>query len=77
MPRVMVNMRLSDEERALLKKRAEKHNMGEADYLRMAMVMEALTAGDQKAWLILGDRLRSKAAESLSPLLFRNAPVKA
>jgi len=62
MPRIMVTMKLTEEERALLRERSDKQDMTEADYLRMCMMMEAITAGNFKALKIFGDKVRGKLA---------------
>jgi len=77
MPRIMVNFKLTDSERALLRKRTEKNHMTEADYFRMAMVFEAISAGDLTAWKMLGEDLRRKIAEGVSKAVREDAPVKA
>ena len=60
MPIVQINVKLTDEERALLAKRAKRQKLSEADYLRFAMSFEAFSAGDPDAVKILGGRLRAK-----------------
>jgi hypothetical protein len=73
----MVTFKLTDAERALLRKRTQKHEMSEADYFRMAMVFEAISAGDLTAWKMLGTDLRRKIAEGVSRAMLTDAPVKA
>ncbi len=77
MPRIMITVKLTDAERALLRKRADKHGIPEADYLRMAMVIEATTAGDFDAWKILAEGLRTKAAEQVARVVMSKKPVAA
>lgn len=59
MPRIMFNMKLTEKERKLLAKRAKANGVTESDYLRMAMGIEAVTAGDPLAFEILGANLRA------------------
>jgi hypothetical protein len=61
----MVNMRLTDAERALLKRRAESENLTEADYLRVCMLMDSLMSGDYGAAKIFGEKVRSKLFEKV------------
>jgi hypothetical protein len=65
----MVNMKLTEDERALLAKRAKKEGLTEADYLRMCMVLESIMAGDLAAVKIAGANLRKKLAEKAGMLL--------
>jgi hypothetical protein len=76
MPRELVTMRLTEQERSLLDKRARKANLTVADYLRMTMVLEAVTAGDLDAVKILGEAVRAKLCQVFSSGIL-NAPVKA
>ena len=75
MPRVMVTLKLTEQERALLRKRSGKHDLSEADYLRMAMVFESTMAGDASGWSVLGEALRQKAAQVFSEFAL-NAPAR-
>ena len=76
MPILQLAIKFTEPERALLKKRAKKHGLTEADYLRMAMSFEAFTAGDPDAISILGKKLRQKLWPAFVAEL-ANAPVKA
>jgi len=75
MPREVVNMKLTENEKALLIKRSHKAHLTVADYLRMAMVLEAVTGGDLDAVKILGENVRAKLVRIFSEL--QDAPVKA
>jgi hypothetical protein len=80
MPRIMVNMKLTEEERALLAKRAVVLQMTEADYLRVCMLVDSVLDGDRDAVRIVGGNLREKVGRRVANLLgfeFKNAPVKA
>ena len=66
MPRVMVSLRLSEAEQALLARRAKKRGQSEADYLRVCMVMDSIIDGDLGAVKILSDSSRMKLAECFS-----------
>ena len=66
MPRIMITMKLTEDERALLKKRAEKLDLTEADYLRMTMVLESILSGDLLAVKVLGQEARVKLAGVMS-----------
>ena len=76
MPRILVNLKLTEGERALLRRRAQKMDLTEADYLRAAMCMEAFTAGDLGAVKILGEGLRRKLSDVFARGIL-DAPVKA
>lgn len=71
-----VNVKLTEEERVLLKRRAAKMGMGETDYVRVCMMMEAVTAGDLGAMKMVGEGLRRKFAGVFSSRIL-DAPVKA
>ena len=76
MARVMMTLKLSDAERALLHKRAGKNDLTVADYLRMVMVLEAVTAGDLDAVKILAEDVRGRLTRVFSGGMKR-APVTA
>ena len=65
MPVVQFNIKFSDAERELLRKRARAEKMGEADYLRLCMIMDSVMSGDVDALKIVGGKLREKAAEGI------------
>lgn len=69
MPMVRFQIKFSEAERDLLRKRAKKENLTEADVLRISMVMDAMMCGDADAWRILGENLRAKAVNRLGPLM--------
>jgi len=53
-------IKFTEEERALLRKRARIEKMSEADYLRVCMIVDAMLAGDRDAIKITAGRLREK-----------------
>lgn len=61
-------IRFSAAERALLKKRAAKEKMTEADHLRACMVMDAVTAADVDALKIAGTYLAELLSERIKKL---------
>jgi hypothetical protein len=61
----MVAMKLTEDERALLRRRAEKEHLTEADYLRVCMLMDSLMSGDYVAAKIFGDKVRAKLLEKV------------
>jgi hypothetical protein len=65
MPRIMVTMKLTEDERVLLARRAEKEGLTEADYLRMCMLMDSLMSGDFAAAKIFGQKVKTKLAEKM------------
>ena len=69
MPRIMVTMKLTDEERALLSKLSDNNRMTEADYLRVCMLVDGVMSGDRDALRIAGGQLREKVARRVSALL--------
>lgn len=78
MPIVQINVKLTDQEKALLAKRAKANELTEADYFRVCMILEGVMDGDKDAIRITGGHLREKLARSVSRLgLFTDAPVKA
>lgn len=80
MPRIMVAMKLTEEERALLAKLSERNDMTEADYLRVCMLIDGVMSGDRDALKLAGGALREKVARRFSHLLgfsSTDAPVKA
>lgn len=80
MPILKLQIKFTDEERALLKKLAAKNDMTEADYLRVCMIMDGVLEGDRDAIKITAGRLREKVGRRVADLLgmtFTDAPVKA
>ena len=80
MPRVMVNFKFTDDERALLTKGAKANDLSEADYLRVCMVMDRVMSGDALAIKIAGGALSRVVGQRVAAILgldFKNAPVKA
>ena len=55
---IQVNVKLSEDEKEVLSRRAKKEGVTESDHLRACMVMDALIAGDAGALKICGERLR-------------------
>lgn len=80
MPRIMIGMKLTEDERKLLAKAAKANDMTEADYLRVCMLMDRVMDADPLAMKIAGATLRAKVGRRVATLLgfkFENAPVKA
>ena len=80
MPRVMIGMKLTEGERALLAKLSQRNRMTEADYLRVCMLIDGVMSGDRDALKLAGGALRDKVARRFSELLgfsSGDAPVKA
>lgn len=80
MPRIMVAMKLTEDERKLLSKAAKANSMTEADYLRVCMIMDRVMDADPLAMKIAGAALRVKVGQRVASLLgfkFEDAPVKA
>ena len=63
---VQVNLRLTEDEKELLTRRAKKEDVSEIDHMRTCLVMDALVAGDLAAMKIVGQRLREKLKERLT-----------
>lgn len=66
MPRIMVTLKLTEEERALLRKRSSAEGTTEADYLRMCMLTESFFAGDQDALKIMRGHLGALVRQKLN-----------
>lgn len=80
MPRILVAMKLTEDEKALLTKLSERNDMTVADYLRVCMLIDGVMSGDRDAIKLAGGVLREKVAQRFSALLgfgSSNAPVKA
>jgi uncharacterized protein (DUF1778 family) len=78
MPRVMVNMKLTEDERKLLAKAAKANDLTEADYLRVCMIMDRLMEADPLAMKITAGRLREKVGRRVADVLrIMDEPVKA
>jgi hypothetical protein len=80
MPIETLQIRFTDEERALLRKRSKVLNMPEADVLRVCMICDAVLDGDRDAWRISTGKLREKVAMKVASALklsFGDAPAKA
>ncbi len=60
MPVEVFGIKFTEEERALLRKRAKIEKLSEADYLRVCMIVDAVMAGDRDAIKITAGRLREK-----------------
>lgn len=77
MPILRLQIKFTDEERALLQKLAAKDGMTEADYLRVCMLMDGVMGGDRDAIRIMAGKLREKVAAKMASLLRTDAPSKA
>lgn len=62
---VQVNVRFTEEEKAVLSRRAEKEGISETEHLRTCVLLEAFLAADAGAVRLMGRRLRVKLAERL------------
>jgi hypothetical protein len=62
-------IKFTQAERALLRKRSKKEGVTEADHLRMCMVADAVMCGDLDAVRILGDAMKRKLVDRLSVAL--------
>jgi hypothetical protein len=60
MPVEVLAIKFTEEERALLRRRAKKEKLSEADYLRVCMIMDSMISGDRGALKIMAGRLREK-----------------
>ena len=69
MPILALQIKFTEAERALLRKRAKKENVSEADHLRMCMVADAVMCGDLDAVRILGDAMKRKLADRFAVAL--------
>jgi hypothetical protein len=80
MPRIMVAMKLTEAEKALLDKRVEASGMTLSDYLRVCMLVDGVMDGDKDALKLVAGNLREKVGRRLSSILGfegQDAPVKA
>lgn len=80
MPRIMVAMKLTEDERRLLSKAARDNDMTEADYLRVCMLMDRVMDADPLAIKIASGALREKVGRRVAEVLgfnFKDVPVKA
>lgn len=69
MPRIMITLKLTEDERALLAKAAKANDMTEADYLRVCMIMDRVMDGDPLAIKITAGNLREKVARRVAAML--------
>jgi hypothetical protein len=69
MPRVMVAIQMTNEEKALLDKRAEHHGQTIGEYLRVCVLMDGVMDLDVDALKIAKHRAKAKVGERLSKLL--------
>lgn len=79
MPILTLQIKFTEDERALLRKRAKVLNLPEADVLRVSMICDAIVDGDRDAWKIGAGRLKAAVTARLSELVKGTevAPVKA
>jgi hypothetical protein len=69
MPRIMVNMRLTEDERDLLAKAAKANDVSESDYLRICMLMDRVMDADPLALKICAGKLREKVGRRVAEVL--------
>jgi len=72
MPIETLQIKFTDAERALLRKRSKALNMPEADVLRVCMICDAVLDGDRDAMRITTGRLREKVALKVASVLKLN-----
>ncbi len=81
MPIMKLQIKFTDEERALLQEMAERNGMTEADYLRVCMIVDGVMSGNKQAIKITAGRLREKVGRRVADLLGlrfeQDAPSKA
>jgi hypothetical protein len=80
MPRIMVAMKLTEAEKALLEKRVQVSKMTMSDYLRVCMLVDSVMDGDKDAIKLMAGNLRAKVTQRLVSLLGfdeKDVPVKA
>lgn len=80
MPICQLAIKFTEDERALLRKRAAKQKMSEADYLRVCMIFDSVMDGDSLALKITAGRMREKVGRRLAQVLgfeVTDVPVKA
>lgn len=75
MEREVFQIRFTKAEREVLRRRAKKEGVTEADHLRMCMMMDAIVCGDIQAMGELGDRIREKVVERVMGVAGRRAQV--
>ena len=62
----MMQFRVTDEEKALIEKCAQKADMTVTEYIRASMLMEMIIDGEPQALKIVGRVMGEKALEVLS-----------
>jgi len=62
----MMQFRVTNEEKALIEKCAEKARMTVSEYIRACMLMEMVVDGEMKALKIIGRTIGMKAMDALS-----------
>lgn len=62
---IMMAVRLSSAEKKLLQKRAKAEGLSEADYIRLAVVMDSVLAGEMDGLKIVGSLMAEKVGERL------------
>lgn len=65
MPTIRFDIKFTERERALLRKRATSHRMTEADYLRVCMIADGFMSGDPDAIAATRDKLKDKVKQRL------------
>jgi hypothetical protein len=70
MPRDVMGVRFSDEERAYIERRMKAESFASVgDYLRYAVLVEGVMAGDGEAWKVLRQRVQVRARSRLAALM--------
>lgn len=62
---IMMAVRLSEAEKKLLSKRAKAEKLSEADYIRLAVVMDSVLSGDLDGLKIVGSVMAEKVGGRL------------
>lgn len=73
MKTTMMQLRVNDEEKALIEKCAKKAGMTVSEYIRASLLMEMVIDGEVQALKIIGRTIGMKAMDALSRRL-KTAP---
>ena len=66
MKTLMMQFRVTDEEKDLIEKCAEKARMTVSEYIRACMLMEMVVDGEMKALKVIGRTIGIKAMDAMS-----------
>jgi len=58
-------IKFTERERGITRRMAQRDKCSEAEYIRSAIVVDAVVCGDLKAMQLVGERLRRKLIERL------------